>query len=448
MESFEPPIAGRARIANAAADLISTATLEEVAGFLGPRSVARAAGVSVGTVTHHFPSDGESVARAAVSYALHRPGWNSLEQLAAGIADGLDDLTAEGERALPVLADVLIKDLLGYSPEVGARDSVVEAGETAAFLVAAVAPRDARAAAVMRTDSHAQREVTVALCRAVVDRLPRKWSDDVSADEFALTVNALAAGFLWFRRFDQDGTPLRIYAAMVMRLLEACTDPLVGEPHDYRQSLIPSGSRFGLDQEKRVAIAAAAVRVYERGRWPELTVAEVAREAAVSRPTVVANYQDRNGLAAAVWMTKQFVPLRQAAQRSDARTRPLHQTLRESLLGFVLAARADIDLTHAFLEGVFAYTVAHGVPDANDPADPRNLAPLPGLLVPIIEDNRRLFRPGNAGSETEIADTAALLTNHVLHLALTRPMRSATEVVDRIFDTTFAGMVTRKRQSH
>src|SRR5690606_39044452 len=106
--------------------------------------------------------------------------------------------------------------------------------------------------------------------------------------------------------------------------------------------------------------------------------------------------------------------------------------------------RSHRRLTGALLAGIHSYTTDHGPPTGTDPADPRTLVPLPALLRPVILDCASVLRPGLAEDEAQAGDTAALLTNTSLQLAITRPGLPASEVTARVCDTMLAGMLQRR----
>lgn len=437
---------GREPLIDAAANLFASATLKEAAGFVGPRAVAESAGKSLGTVTHHFPAGkGKNLRAEAVRRALSRTG-EAESGLSLDLANARAKFGVDGDTALDEVAAALARELGVFSPDEGPNDPIIEAEETAAFLGAAVAPRDEVAAGLLRDFTAPHIAIHTEVSRYLVEALGLRWADGMSAEAFGLTTNSLASGFRWTRRFDRAAAPLKLYADMYIRMFSASTVPAISEAiDDYRVSLLSAGAvprGSSLDQGKRAAVVAAAHRIYDRRRrWEDITVTAVAKEANVSRPTVISNFQDRNGLAAAVWARH----LPSLTHELDGSSRlPLLQALHQYLTALVTAARTDKYLTGAFLDGVFRYTVHHGAPNPADPADPRTLVPLPPMLAPLIQDNANHFRAGNAGNPREALDSAALLTNHTLHLAITRPQLESRKVVNRICETTLAGMLLRR----
>jgi AcrR family transcriptional regulator len=206
-------------------------------------------------------------------------------------------------------------------------------------------------------------------------------------------------------------------------------------------NLLPLPPGSGLDVHKRAAIVRAAIEVYRRDGWDGVTVSAVEAHSDVSRRTIIANVGDRNGLAAAIW--SQLLPDLRAAVAADVDL-TAHRRISRHLHRMVELVRAHPQLTGALLAGVLAYTIEHGPPTGTDPADPRTLVPLPAILRPVLLDCAEVLRPGLVDDEVQATDTAALLTNTTLHLAITRPSLSASDVTGRICDTMLAGMLLRR----
>ncbi len=437
----------RTELLSTAADLIGTSTLSEVLSFLGPRLLAKEAGISPGTVTHHFPAGEGMIGRLAAGHAFARvPADAAMKTLMGHLDNSLNQLKQLGGEALSLLEAALIEELAFYSPDATTGDMAIEAEETALLLAAAVAPRDEAAASLLREHMDPHRVVTEKLCEEVALILGRTWIKDIDARSMALAINALAFGFICLRRFDQVGAPLQEYARIVLRLFDASTHTLGSEPRDYRESFGPFDSGSGVDLRKRTAIEQAAVSLYEEHRgkdgWRAVSVAAVASKAKVSRPTVVANFRDTNGLAAAVWVNKHRLDLIKYAERSRTSGGPIETSMRDVLISFVSAAKVDPELTHAFVAGILAYAVNQkGEHRPGDPTNPWELIDLPALLQPLIHAHADAFRRGYADTPEDIKDTATLLTHEVLNLSLTRPKLSVPAVVDIVLDTTLRGMI-------
>jgi hypothetical protein len=100
----------------------------------------------------------------------------------------------------------------------------------------------------------------------------------------------------------------------------------------------------------------------------------------VSRATVVANFKDQRGLAAAVW-ARRMPELRSASERDPELL--LHRAAHATFERLATTARRDQTLSAAFLEGVFAFAMEHGPLVPGSLADPRNLAAAPAAK-PIV----------------------------------------------------------------
>lgn len=436
---------GREFLLDTAADLLGTLTWKDVASSLGPQRLASAADCSPGTVTHHFPTNAELLP-AALHHALDRLGMQALADMSLRLEEEGAALAAGEVDGLEAIERALAAELATYSPDDGQPSVIVEAEETAYFLAVAVAPRDEVARAELREYAAELKRDTQAQVRRFLDQTGLRLIDEVLLDSLALTINLLAAGFLVHRRIDREGCPLALYADMTVRLFSACTAPnSLPSPTDPKDFLVPTPPTSQRDRVKRDRIAYFAELASRERSWPDVTISAVAHAATVSRPTVLANFGDKNGLAAAVWATR-YMPSLQAGAEQDLNL-PLIDAIFASLERLAHAAQLDRLLTAAMLEGVFAYTVTHGRPKEEDEADPRNLAKLPHLLVPIVAAGADHFRPGMAETEREQFDTAAMLTNHALNLTMTRGMTPSRpgltprEVAAKITDTTLAGML-------
>ncbi len=433
---------GRSHLIGAASDSFSEVMLEDVTGFLGPRAIARRAGVSLGTVTYHFPGSSGDLVEAALAYAYEQGETDSWSSLADDMDTAGSGLGRSEETAIDDILLVMAQNLEANSPSNGFADPGVEARETAFYLAAAVAPRDRRAAQALHGGIDSNRVVREAIADLMLTHRSRRWRDGVTTESAARAQEALIYGFLLIRRFDRARCTAEEYAGMAVRLFDACSvSEYVPEAPDYRDSLLVPSRIPHLDGAKRVAIAQAAAHVYEEAGWQGLTMVAVAERAGVSRPTVVANFKDRRGLAAAVW-ARNLPELRTAAEQEAPL--PVSHAVHAHLERLATVARRDRALSAAFTEGVFAYAMTHGAPIPDDPADPRTLVPLSPLIEPAIQQHKGQFRSGNADSERAVSDTATLLTDQGLQLAMTHPSLSPSGVAERVCDTTLAGMMKRR----
>lgn len=438
---------GREAILDAAADLFADLDLATTIGaVVGVRTVAAAVGVSPATVNHHFRAGdaprNERLAAAAVERALLRSSTSGAVLVAEASLNTLDALRQGDPEALHRLAAIAASDVLWFSPDDGTPNVDREARMVATFLAAAVAPQSPQATRSLRTHYGDLTKLYSELYQALLEATGRRLIAGLDVESFANVFTALADGFILRRRFEPERAPAALFGDVVVRLFEALTSPAgSSEDSDPADNLLPLPPGSGLDVHKRAAIVRAAIEVYRHDGWDGVTIGAIEAGSDVSRRTIIANVGDRNGLAAAIW--SQFLPDLQAGIDADADLPP-HRRISRHLQRIVELTGAHRRLTGALLAGVHAYTIEHGPPTGTDPADPRTLVPIPRLLRPVILDCAGVLRPGLAGDEAQASDTAALLTNTTLNLAITRPGLAASEVTSRICDTMLAGMLQRR----
>ena len=181
---------------------------------------------------------------------------------------------------------------------------------------------------------------------------------------------------------------------------------------------------------------------YAAGGVAAISVTAVAREAGVSRGTVIDNFGDRSGLAAAVWA--QFVPdLERRLDRDRSHEMPLARIVERHLHRVVDLCKAAPELTVVLLEGLMSQTIRGGAPADDEPADPRTSAPIAALLVPVLQGSPHL-RPGLAATPAEAEDLAATITYLTMVRASSRPQETTSETVHHIMDVVFDGIVARE----
>jgi AcrR family transcriptional regulator len=444
-----PARPGREPLLDRAADLLAATTLEQVlGGTVGVRQVAAAAGVAPATVNHHFPGNSGRhnvrLAIASLERALMRAGLPVTEATAKAAIDAADDLRSGEAEALRRLAYLAADDLIGFDPEEQCRDTVSEAETVALLLAAAVAPRSPTAADSLMEYYGSIQTVVGDMFQGLLDATDRRLVADLDVRDLACVLVALADGFMVRRRFDPERMTARLFAETVLRVFESFT-ALLTEPQDRdpTDQLLPPPQGSHLDPHKRGAIVDAANAIYDRDGWAGVTIASVAEEAGVSRPTVVANFRDRGGLSAAVFA--RFIPSLNAGVADDvAADRSMVVVMRRHLVRLSELVREHHQLTGALIESILSYSVAHGALRTEDPADPRMLVPLPGPIMKLIRGNADLFRPGYADSTLAAFDTALTLSSQTLHLAVTRANLNPEQVAHRVVDTTLAGMLRRR----
>jgi AcrR family transcriptional regulator len=432
---------GRQPLLDAAAELLAELELPEAMAAIGVRAVATRAGVPPGTVNHHFTPSGDrghnrALAVGALQHVFSSSVAETIDQTVSGLADGAAHLSFSDPESIAQLAQVAITDLLAVEDPGG------EAGTVAQYLAVATAPRDPDAARILTDAYRYVLDTTSTAYASLAEVTQRRFVRGWSPQALSVVFTALVDGFVLRRRFDARQAPPELYADAAIRLFLACTiDKTALEEVDPTDALIPLPKGSQLDPQRREALAMAAGALYDADGWPAVTPGAVATYAAASRATVTAHFGDRNGLAAAIWA--RYLPGLQVAFEREAHLPVAHQ-LWGYLQRLVEIAKHHRDITAAFLEGVWAYTVAHGAPTYRDPADPRTIVPLPAVIAPMLHEHADAFRSGLIDTRQSAGDFAAFLTNSALQLSITRPTHTTVEVANYVFDTTLAGALKRR----
>ncbi|HVX18431.1 MAG TPA: TetR family transcriptional regulator [Acidimicrobiales bacterium] len=415
--------------------------LRDVLASVGVRSVADHAGVAPGTVSHHFPSKsgraGEpnpTLARAVVEHVLSQSlaGTRSAQ---AAVAEIVDPTTGRGDGADP-LGPLTELASSGESPLSNAnRDLAL----SITLLAATVAGHDPDARRPLRAHHEARIDLLVEVIDATLDLSGRRMAEGTSERAFARSLTALIDGFAMQARYDPH-TTADLLTSAGLRLFDSFTvsHSAVEEPdpeHTLFARVDPPADAAGV----RETIAAAALRRYRAGGWRAVSLTAVAADTGVSRQTAIRCFGHRNTLAAAIWAT--FIPTLEHGLRHDEQLRV------DRLLGRHVQRLAELAHRHprltAALVSSFWYQTAHVGPPTGASDDPRVIAPVPFVLVPVLEQHRSSFRAGLIDSPSQSITFAGMLTNHALTAAIAR-QESATDIAAYVVATTIAGALTRR----
>lgn len=437
---------GREPLLDAAADLLAEAELADVAGVaVGVRAVAEAAGVSPATVNHHFRPDGggrnRRLAAAAVTHAMDRWSRAGPTAIARAALDAVAAVQAGDPDALDRLAAVAADDVLWWAPDHDDPHRERDAFNAALYLAVAAARRSPEAREALRRHYADVTEIYSALYGALLEATGRRPVEGLDLRDFTVVLSALADGFILRRRFERKVAPARLFGAVAVRVFEALSTPVdAAEDHHPDDELVPLPPGSHLDGQKRAAIARAATAVYRRDGWDGISIASVARESGAHRRTVIANFGDRAGLAAAVWA--QFVPGLRAGLADDEGL-PVHRRVLRHLERVAAVTSGHRHLTAAMMEGVLRVE-ARGLARGTEPDDPRSMVPLTSALAPVLAAAAPAFRPGQVDDPAGARDAASLLTSTTLQLALRDRTVPAAAVALRVCDTVLAGMLRRR----
>lgn len=221
-----------------------------------------------------------------------------------------------------------------------------------------------------------------------------------------------------------------------MRLFLAFTDGMDGAGSTTLER-IAAASSAPPTVEQRARLAEAAVAIHSRAGWRGLTVPAVAGASGLPAQTVIRIARGRCGLAGAVWSSN--VPTLWRAARALAR----HVDGREALRCFAEQvadmAQANPEVSRAFLNDVWAYTMRHGAPrGAVD--DPRVPVPLPAMFEHLLTAHAASFRPGLAEPGRR-ASVAAALVNLTLLTCLTHPHAPVGTIAELVLSSAVDGLL-------
>ena len=428
----------------AAVGLVEQADLADLLSFLGTRAVADAADVRPATVHHHFANPDKTA----------KPN----ERLAAAVLETVldDNITSQAAEPLASATDKPALDpsdlrFMGQVASDNLRQRLDDRTQAVVtFLAAAAAANDPAAKAAARRDYERIRDSLVGVFDTLIVLLGRRYEPGWSSEQVALFGNALSDGLVLHHQYDPEGVDPDRYGELCWRLWETVTSPADGDaPVDpVTERLLghvdPLGlpDDSGLDQTKRARIIDAVRALYDDGGAGALSVSAAAREAGVSRGTVLANFGDRNGLAVAVWA--RHVPELELRLEADRQRRiPLARLLERHLVRLVDRCAEDRELSGMVMEGIVSRTVRRGLKVYDDPSDPRTAVPFALMLVPVLLESTDELWPGLADTRESAYDLAAMITHSCMVRSMARPDAPTGEAVSAVMDVLLDGMLRR-----
>lgn len=168
----------------------------------------------------------------------------------------------------------------------------------------------------------------------------------------------------------------------------------------------------------RTGLLDAARTKFIDGGWAGTRIEDVASQAGVSVPTAYQHFRSKHTLVAYAYAPLMGAVL-DAAQRRSASGLSTAEELEAHLRDLVAMTCENEPLTRVLVEAAQEYTSkVAGPPQPDDHDDPRNIVPLPVLVVELI-------RAGQEAGEflrfPPAADLGPQITNLLLLRALTRP---------------------------
>ncbi|MDP1819025.1 MAG: hypothetical protein Q8K58_03925 [Acidimicrobiales bacterium] len=453
---------GEEAVLNAAADLIVEGALEQYLAFAGVRAVARKAKVTPTTVVHRFGKEhtaARGLALAATRHALARSGLSQSYKTVSELEKTVDGLRDGDPAALERVYAAAVKDIIAFSG-----DEQLLRSDTAGWIAVAASPQDPDAREILREHYNTLLEAYAPIFESLAEATGRRFIASVSARQLSVAMTALADGFIARRRFSPEVALPETFGRMAIGMFVEATVPLGTDdepaPGERLLSDLPEPARQvdlgGRDPDKRLSIERAVRTLYfKRHAWDDVTVLGVARLADVSKSTIMANFADRNALAAVPW-TDWALDFEADFEKAKS-GRAFRRVLDSYLVAIAKRAVVHRELTGALLHSVFDFTIVHGPPNYEeppDPRDPRALVPLPRPLRPFLVAHADRFRKELVNRPDWDRWLAAHLVNTTLHAVMTRvspqsgsvtEMESSAEaVVGFVLDVTLAGVLDGK----
>lgn len=395
---------GRAGLLVVARELLSGLALEDVCGFLGPRPVARAAGVSPGAVGHHF---GEvSVARSlfAELFESDRSRVESSVDLLVAAQAAL----ADGEHeAMRLAAAAAAADLRANIED---RELSV-----ASFLAYAVAGSDAEVAALLRGFYGEMQDRFAGVYAAFARATGRRFDGDAgfSAETVAVLLTAVADGLIVRSTFDPDGVDPDLFAETAIRLFDATTvlarfpeasaaERILAEA----QRRVPGAS--AADQELEDLVVAAAVSVYCESGWREVWEPQIARVARVTQQTVRGVTGTRNQLGARLWVALHLDGLREGVDLDPVGGDGTAGLVDRHVARLIEGVYADPELAATLVAGHLERLAAYRIPES---------AGRDGPFDQVVDVLAGVLRAGDVEWGTAVG-VAEYVTSSAVHVAL------------------------------
>lgn len=294
---------GRDAIIAAADDALGTADLDRLIHFLGPRPLARAAGISPGTITHHFESTRE-IAEETIEQALERFLPEGVHEM---LLDAIEKVESDRDGMFAMVRDAAEMDFAYSASQVSAN--------SAYFLACIAAPNDPGAAALVRGHYDRYRSNIRWVYAAIAARLGRGFDEahGFTPESVATLMTALVDGFVLLHRFDPERPIVDLYVETTLRLFEAATVPLAEPELPTVEDRLVAHAPGAAEQvgatasDEYLASVRAAVALYDEGGWESLHPHLIAARAGL-RPGAVAGILDgRAGAANLVWQAR-FLP--------------------------------------------------------------------------------------------------------------------------------------------
>jgi AcrR family transcriptional regulator len=417
---------------------------EALRRLLTAQDVARRAGVHRQTFYRHWP-DPDAFVAAVANAALAPIGSDiSIEPLLRSLRDeGISGAQELVRRAATFDYELLLtEESIGPQMLIWgiAAPQLQSAGDRERPL--------ARRLAEPLADAY---ERLTALVLPYYEQIAASWGRQFSASftphDFAVTLTGLVEGLALRALLHPEAVREDLFADVIVALIERFTElvPRAGgsavpTADDALPELPPStqvkaDARRARTERSREAIVEAATFEFEMRGFEATTIADIAHAAGLTEATVFRHFGSKNMIAVHVF-ARHVPALRAEIDRDLAGGAPL-EALRNHLRRLGRVAKANPGVADGMLEAIRAASNA-GPPTSAD--DPRRIAPLPHLVVPVIVAAQAR---GDVRDDLPPFEIAATMTNLTLLHSFTRPTFSAERSTGFLYTLLVDGLAPR-----
>jgi AcrR family transcriptional regulator len=275
----------------------------------------------------------------------------------------------------------------------------------------------------------------------------RHFGASFSSQDFAVSLTALVEGLALRTLVQPDVVREDLFADLVVALIERFSEPVpqTSPPPPVQAEGAPlepmpatqakADARRARTERSREAIVEAATFEFEMRGFETTTIADIAHAAGLTEATVFRHFGSKNMIAVHVF-ARHVPTLRASIDMDLAGGTPL-VALRNHLRRLGEVARANPGVADGMLEAVRSASNA-GPPTSAD--DPRRVAPLPHLVVPIVAAAQAV---GELRDDLPPFEIAATFTNLTLLHSFTRPTFSAERSTSFLYTLLVDGLAPR-----
>jgi AcrR family transcriptional regulator len=206
-------------------------------------------------------------------------------------------------------------------------------------------------------------------------------------------------------------------------------DVVESVPQDVRDSQKDSRARAARTKRVRTrsALIAAADTAFATQSWASTRVEDIADAAGVSVATAYNHFPTKHALVGAVF-APYMAGLVTRAEHDIAARRPVVDALSDQIHALARLSWTHRGLMAAYTAALFEYTIrVGGLPDPDDDADPRNIAPLLEVVLLLVQHGQAT---GELRRHPPAAEISGVIVNLLMMRCINRPDEPPDETAD------------------